>query len=147
MKKTILILISFISLNSFADQDPRDMIQNEIDSFYGKKTTNVLDKSDPTRPQSAIHKVGTCLKYNKEGEKYWTKYETMTVRIEDIGKRKLKIRKLFFMSDKKWLEGSSESMSFQNQDQFSETKCPSEDLKLTPEEIEDLKKKNVIKNV
>lgn len=149
-KKITTAFILLFSLSLFASvekEDPRDMIRDEIDSFYGKKSTNVLNIDDPTRPNSAIYKKGTCLKFNKEGEDYWTIYETMTLRIEDIGDRRLKVRKLFFMTDKKWLEGSPESMIFENQDKFTKTECPSDEMKLSPEEIEDLRKKNKLKNV
>lgn len=145
MKTLILLTISLISISIFAKekQDPYDVLQKRIDKFYGKKI-NEMNKENPMLPNKALYSKGSCLKFNKNGENFWTKYETMTIRIDDIGLKNLKIRKIYFMSDKKWLVGPPETMVFEAQNQFTETDCPSEKMKLTIEEIEDLKKENKI---
>ena len=148
MTKILIILTIILSSSSFAknNQDLYDVLQNRIDKFYGKEI-NMMNPENPNLPQMPLYKAGACLKFNKDGETFWNKYETMTILIEEIGKNKIKIRKVFFMSDKKWLTGSPEVMSFQAQSLFTQTDCPSEKMKLTEEEIYELKQKNQLKNV
>lgn len=154
-KNLIILSLLILSTSSFSkstdERDTRDIIKSEIDDFYGVNDINAVEGNDPILPTTALYKTGDCIKFNKNNEKFWSIYETMVLTITDIGSKNLKVKQIYFLNDKKWLTGSSNSMRFENQVQFSKATCPPEENMLTEAEIEEMKKdkklKNLLKNV
>lgn len=145
IKKIVILTSLLISLNLTSKEfDPRDQINKEINDFYGNQI-NELASNDLNLPKEAIFPKNACLKMNKDGETFWSMYETSTIYIQDIGSKNLKIQKIFFMNNKKWLLGPAESLDFKYQVQFTHIDCPSLEMKLTDEEIFELKKQNKLK--
>lgn len=149
--KKILILFIFslfvVNIHANEKKDPRDLTKKEVDSFFGEDNYNTMAPVDELKLKKAIFEKNSCLKFLKEGEKFWSIYETLTVKIVDIGKKNLKIRKYAFMNNKKWLILEPEAMEFDLQKQFMQVECPPLEDKLTTEEIIKLKKGNKLKNI
>jgi len=148
-KILILLTLSLLAITTYAkeEKDPRDLIKTEVDSFFGEDNYNTIAPVDELKLKKAIFENNSCLKFLKEGEKFWTIYETLTVKIVDIGMKNLKVQKYAFMNNKKWIMLEPESMDCDLQKQFMQVECPSLEDKLTTEEILDLKKKNKLKNI
>lgn len=148
-KILILLTLSLLAMTTYAKvkKDPRDLIKTEVDSFFGEDNYNTMVPVDELKLKKAIFENNSCLKFLKEGERFWTIYETLTLKIVDIGKKNLKIQKYAFMNNKKWIILEPEAMEFDLQKQFMQVECPSLEDKLTNEEILDLKKKNKLKNI
>lgn len=152
MNKILILLtltLSLLAMTTYAKvkKDPRDLIKTEVDSFFGEDNYNTMVPVDELKLKKAIFENNSCLKFLKEGERFWTIYETLTLKIVDIGKKNLKIQKYAFMNNKKWIILEPEAMEFDLQKQFMQVECPSLENKLTNEEILDLKKKNKLKNI
>lgn len=146
MKKIIVLAItlSAITGTSFAKVEKRNPIAHDPakDAFFSG-TSNKLAEEEQG-PQSAIVKAGECLKFLKEGEKFWTKYETEILQVESIGKDNLKVKRILFVDvrSEKWTyEPIAFSLRFPSQIDYEITSCPEEKNKLTYEEVQLLNKK------
>lgn len=144
MKLIIFFSCFLFSLNSFAVKYKRNPIAHDPakDAFFNG-TDNKLAEKDPG-PQKAIVKVGECLKFLKEGEKFWTKYETEVLKVEEIGDVSLKVRRILFVnprSDKWAFDESAFPLKFPEQINYELMDCPEDKYKMSYEEIELVKKK------
>ena len=110
------------------------------EAFFGNSKS--LMEEEIVRPlNQSLVKAGECLKYKKNGETYWTKYETEIIKIESIGKETLKVRRLSFINTKsnKWMDSEPYSMAFEFQMNYEITECPDMKDKMTEEEVKKVK--------
>jgi hypothetical protein len=136
--------VSIFSSNVFAVKYKRNPIAHDPqkDSFFSGTDNKLAEKEQG--PQKAIVKVGECLKYLKEGENFWTKYETEVLKVEEIGAVNLKVRKILFVnprSDKWAFDESAFTLKFPEQVNYELMPCPDDKYKLSYEEVELIKKK------
>ena len=134
-----LIIIFLLSFNVFA-VNKKDIFKNSrIDGFWGV-TNNEINEEE--KLDVALVEKGACLKYMKNGESYWTIYETDTLKVVSVGDKSLKVKRYAFLSEsKKWRLSESFTLPFENQIEYVQIECPKKELRLTDEEFKKLKER------
>jgi len=134
-----LIVIFLISFNIFAIEK-KDVFKNSrVESFWGITNNNINEEE---KLDVALVEKDSCLKYMKNGESYWTIYETDTLKVVSIGDKSLKVKRYAFLSEsKKWRLSESFTLPFEKQTEYVQIQCPKNELRLTDEEFKKLQER------
>ena len=138
------ILIAFLIIGSAyaevnKDINPLIKTKENMDFFGGSH--DVTMKAEPLAPDVALVSKNECLKHKKNGEEYWNFYETEVLKVDDVGKDSLKVKRYSFLPKSgKWSLSEASSFPFAQQIQYVTVECPKPELELTAEELEELKK-------
>ena len=137
--KILIMIFSFLIFNSIFANELLNPTEKE--EFFGNSKN--LVKEETVKPlNQALVKEGECLKYKKNGENYWTKYETEIIKIESVGEKTLKTRRISFINKKsdKWMDSEPYSLPFEFQMNYEVIDCPKIEDKMSDEEVKKIKK-------
>ena len=134
--KAMILLISFNIMGNDLVNPP------EKEAFFGN-TESTLNVKEVKPLNRALVKEGECLKYKKNGETYWTKYETEIIKVDKVGRETLKVRKISFINSKsdKWMDSDPYSLDFEFQMLYELFPCPDMKDKLSDEKEKEILKK------
>lgn len=144
--KTLLIVLFFsITLAYAAKNDAAGFINPpEKSKFFSGSVNLAKDGAALVGPKKALVKVGECVKYLKNGEDFWTHYETEVAFVEAIGEKKIKLRPVQYVKvnypDWTFAE-EAKDIPFELQLQYEITYCPKQENKLSEEMAERFRKK------
>lgn len=114
----------------------------ETEAFYSG-SNNVVSPEVVKPLDIALVKKGECLKFRKNGERFWSKYETEVLLVKEIGESNLKVVRVVFAKkdEEAWAESDPFIIQFQHQLQYDLMECPKEEDKISSELIEEIKAK------
>lgn len=140
------LFLAFFSFSAFAANDASDLInpKEKTEFFNANRSQNLVNNSDAlVGPKKALVKEGECVKFLKNGESYWNKYETEVSKVESVGQKSVKLRPILFL--KRGLEDwtysdDAKDLAFENQLKYEVFPCPAEKDRI-PEDIAEILKK------
>jgi len=139
--KFLLVLLLINNVYATTKKSHNPLLKTKENSEFFGGSHDVSLKKEPLAPDVALVNKDECLKHKKDGETYWTYYETEILKVEDIGKDFLKVKRFSFLPKSgKWTLSAASSMPFAQQLLYINVECPKKELELTAEELEELNK-------
>lgn len=143
--KKLLVLFFCLNVSYAADNEAAKFINPpEKEQFFSGTTNNLAGDKIAVGPKKALVKVGECLKYLKNGEDFWSHYETEVVKVEAIGESKIKLRPILYVkrTSPDWAYAEeAKDIPFDQQLQYEITYCPNLKDKMSEEMAERFRKK------
>jgi hypothetical protein len=139
----IILMMTCLVINPSNAESMKDFLNPQSQkNFYGT-SNNVISQEKVVPLNVSLVKKGECLKFKKDGEQYWNKYETEILKIQEIGDHSLKVQRIIFVNTKtnQWMGTKSFKLDFEHQMKYDLFPCPLEEDSLSEKEIFDIKAK------